>query len=199
MEECENEINDIDEVNRSFLKCIEIPNGLLAIYEGGNKSFYVWNKYAFLNDEIYIIEYEINDLLLINSNYIKYFILTHNTNRTISFYNINNLNEKKVINNININSESNCNISFNNNYLLINCKNGLAVISIKYQELIQYYEYKNTIEEYSCIKIDEKNNFYYLYNHESSNNSGYAYLICGRIEKDCITVFKNISKNIKKK
>jgi len=64
------------------------------------------------------------------------------------------------------------------------------VISIKYQELIQYYEYRNTIEEYSCIKIDEKNNFYYLYNHESSNNSGYAYLICGRIEKDCITSFK---------
>ena len=31
MEEDENEINDYDE---SFLKCIEIPKELLAIYEG---------------------------------------------------------------------------------------------------------------------------------------------------------------------
>ena len=186
----DDEEEELEEVG-CFLKCIELPNGLLAASEDIKESISIWDKNKFSKVRTIQLENEANNLILINSNY---FISSHYDKEKIIFYNINNLEEKKEIKKISIKDESDCNFSFNNNYLIVNCTNGLAILSIKNQELIQFYEYADNIKECSCVKIDEKDNFYYLYYYKHFDSSITVNLNIGKIKGDSIITSKKYTK-----
>ena len=78
-------------------------------------------------------------------------------------------------------------LTSNKNYILVCCSEGISVLSIKYKELIQFFEisdnYYNSVDR--CIKIDEDNNIYYLYyDGDSYNNSEYIIFEIFKLEKD---------------
>ena len=104
METDKNEINDENNNNNNdarerFLKCIELPNGLLAACIKSKKVISIWDKNKFTKERTIQLENEADNLILVNSNY---FISFHIDKQKIIFYNINNFGETKVINNIKI-------------------------------------------------------------------------------------------------
>ena len=161
MELNNNEIKGENILNDKYLKCIELPNNILAAIEDVEKIISLWNLDNYSNIDKISINETIGDILLINSDY---FISSQPNAKTLIFHNINSINDNKIINNINSCESIHC-LSSNKNYILVCSKEGISVISIKHKELIQYYDtsnkYYNSFDR--CIKIDEDNNIYYLY------------------------------------
>ena len=161
MELSPNEIIMEDIFEGNFLKSIELSNNLLAVIEDAETYISLWNldNYSKIN-QISINE-TIKDLLLINSDY---FISSQPNSETVIFHNINNLADKKIVENINSSGSTNC-LSSNKMYILVSGSEGFSLISIKHKELIQYFEmdYIDTKIYESRIKIDDNNNLYCLY------------------------------------
>ena len=194
MELNQNEIKEEDVGDDKYLKCIELPNNILAALEEEAKIISLWNLDNYSNIEKISINETIGDILLINSDF---FISSQPMKETITFHNINNLNDKKIINNIDSLNSIHC-LASNKNYILVLGENGISVISIKHKELIQYYD---TSEDYSesfdrCIKIDEDNNIYYLYSDDSSyKNADKIYFDILTLNEDSLV--KKVECNLK--
>ena len=161
MELDKNDIKDESNFNEdNFIKCIELNDNILASALNIGLKIILWNINNYTKISEIIIYSDICDLLLINSNY---FISAHPSSKNIIFHkNINN-DEKKILKNIDC-IDNYC-LSSNKNYILAICISGIAVISKRCKELIQYFEYyDNSISSYKkSLEIDEDNNIYLLY------------------------------------
>jgi len=159
MEQNKNEISDEGE-NR-FNKCIDIKDDLVVTAD--SKYIIIWEK---IND-IYIIkkklllDTETNDLLLIND---EYFVSSQTNKKTITFIDISNLKEDKIIKKVDSIDYYNC-LCLLRNYLIVNCKEGIAIILLETKELIRYIEnYEDDINKYSKRLCTYNNgNDFYLY------------------------------------
>ena len=130
-----------------FIKCIDVKSNYLltADYD----SIYLW--YKEISKEYFCI-YKINerdkiyDICQINE---KSFIATRKSK--IVFFSCLNLNKEKVIKNIDCIDDIDTIISIKD-IALINCKKGIAIISVKFKELIQYIENWDVFEEKKILK-----------------------------------------------
>ena len=161
MEESNEEINDDIGNNKQFNKCIEISNGFVAVAD--NELINIFGKndndinyYSYINT--IILNSAPYDLLLISN---EYFASSQPLEKTISFCSINSLSLEKTLPNIDCVKTNNCLFLFKD-YMLVNCKKGIALITIKYRELVQYIEnfFMNMANKLLCT--DNYNNIFIL-------------------------------------
>ena len=157
------------ETNHHFFKCIKLANGDLAT--SSEENIKIWykkyhnSKYYDCRGSIYIFGMP-KDLLSIDN---KYFISSNSQVKTISFYNIiNNYKNEKTIPEIDSIDSPNC-LFLYKKYIIVNCKNGFALLSIKTKELIQYRcNFKGYTNKNICIGNDES---IYIINIDNRNIS----------------------------
>ena len=149
-----------NENNSHFNKCICInDNRLITIDES---HIYLWSKKdlkskKFINLKKINLENAVYDICLINNN-----CLLLSQYSKLTFINTENLSTEKIIKNIDCIKESNSLILIND-FVLVNCQNGIALISIKTKEVVQYIEnWKNFKEKKIAKSFD--NNIYVLNN-----------------------------------
>lgn len=171
MEESKNKIidNELHE-DDEFSQCIEINNELLAASEERSEVISIWD----INNYTKKMQIQLNtmtsDLLLLNS---EYFISSQPYQKQIIFHSINNLEEKTIIKNIDSCDCKRC-LSANKIYVLVKCKNGIAILSIKNKELIQYIQDFDESSKASCLRIDDNNHIYNLfYDNYNFGSNGY--------------------------
>ena len=159
---CDYEIEDEMELNTHFNKCIDISNEYIASCDEDticiwgkeeeknnnyNINVFYEDKTNETNDIIYkfpiinriIINTKTSDLLLVNN---EYFISTQPNNCTITFIDIGSLAVEKIIPNIDCYDSINSLFLFKEN-IMINCIGGIAIISLKTKDLVQYIELFN--------------------------------------------------------
>jgi hypothetical protein len=157
-----NDNNIIDERSlfdsKGFNKCISISNNYLATAD--NCSIIIWknelnNKDKYSRYKTISINEIISDILVINEDY---FISARPRSRLITFYNINNLKEEKIISNIQIINNVNCLLLFKD-YCIINCVGGLSLILNSTKEYVQFINIKDgdNFDSYykRCITCDD--------------------------------------------
>ena len=120
-----------------FNKCIYINDN--CIITSDNSSINLWSKKDlntknFLNAKKISFEDGISDICKVNDRY-----LCFSQNSKVLFLTIENLSGDKIINGIDCITDEK-NLLLINDCILVNCKNGIAIISIKTKELIQYIE-----------------------------------------------------------
>ena len=164
---CEEEIVDEVDFIGNFNKCIFLKENLAATADMNSIS--IWNKNNDQSANKYskIKKIEINgnicDLLLINDNY---FISASNIYENISFFDTENFEKIKVIKNIDCVNTTNC-LFLISNYILVNCKEGIAIINVDTKEYVQYYKIFNNNDN-KRICINDRNDIYIL------NNNNYS-------------------------
>ena len=161
------EIRDNSDINGHFDKCICLSKDCVASSES-NKNIDIWVKDE--NGSIYYYKKRtlkassgITDLILVNNDY---FAFTEYYNDSLIFININdNFLLEKEIKNIDSTKSSTC-LLLINDFIIVNCIKGIALISIKTKEMVQYIEdnsgYKN-----KNICTDNENNIYILNNYKN--------------------------------
>ena len=124
-----------------FKKAIQIPNEVVVTSDD-NYIIDIWLKdqenddgYSNLNKIKF--EHNISDIISVNS---EYFISSNNYDRQIYFYDIKSLSIEKTLNNIDCLDAENSLCLFNDDYIIISCRNGFALIYIKTKEFVQYIE-----------------------------------------------------------
>ena len=152
-----NAINDTNDSILYFNKCISISNGLLATAD--NKNITLWGKTNNISNnynKIKVIQIygKTSDLLLANS---EYFISSQPEIKTITIIEIKSLEPIKYIPNIDCIDSFNCFLLFKD-YIIINCKKGIALLLIKTKEISQYIENIFEISENKKIFLDSKDN-----------------------------------------
>ena len=167
MKKSQNIISDELETGKHFNKCIQISKEYVTTTE--NKMITIWKKdnknikgYSMQNKMI--LESNITDILYINE---EYFICSLPHDKQILFFNNQNFAKEKKIGGIDCISSKNC-LFLIKDYIVINCEEGIAMISVKTKEFVQY------IEEFDGISSDKK---------ICSNNLDCIYIVC---EKDGI-------------
>jgi hypothetical protein len=132
MEQSENEIKDSEGGNR-FNKCIEINDDIYATADSDYIIF--WQKYGdeYLKAKKLFFTTETYDLLLVNNDY---FVSSQANQKMITFIDIPNMKEDKVIKNVDSINYSNCLSLFKEN-ILVNCKDGINI----YNSENDYYIY----------------------------------------------------------
>ena len=159
-------IDDQSDKNYQFHKCISISQNYLATSD--NNSICIWSNYNSItnNTEKYTkikrieLSEKVTDLLLINN---EYFISAHPASNKIAFYAINNLEQEKIITQINVSNRKDSLLLFKE-YTIINCMYGIAVIMNKIKEYIQYIK-KNYDKDYfyTIINVYDDNSIYLTY------------------------------------
>ena len=180
-----NEIRVQNEMDDNFIKCIELPNSLLAAAGFKDKAISLWNLDNYSLVDKISINNIIGNILLINSDY---FISSQPGSETLIFHNINNINDKKIISKIDSANSIHC-LTANKNFILVCSPKGISVVSIMDKELIQFFETPNNyFSSYDRnIKIDENNYVYYLYTDDDSlRNSDTVHFDIFKLEKDKI-------------
>ena len=159
MEKSEDEIKDNENGDR-FNKCIEINEE--HIVTGDSKSIIIWQKFTKeyeIIKKIYLGE-ETYDLLLINN---EYFVSTQADQKKITFIDISNLEKDKVIKNVDCTNDNNC-LFLLKNYIIVNCHDGIALISPESKDIIQYIENFESELNNKSLFVSNKDNDYILYN-----------------------------------
>ena len=160
---CKEEIKVETKKNGHFNKCIYLNNDLLATSD--NNEISLWNYISpdYINTKVIKIERSNFDIILVDDNYFAY---TQSYEKKIIFQGINNI-ESKIINDIDcINKDYNC-LFLIKDYLIVNCHNGIALISIKTYEYVQYIKSLKGYENEKKLCIGGNNDIYVLSN---SNN-----------------------------
>ena len=159
--------------NNIFTKCIQLANQLIATSDNKN-NIYIWKKddsKGYINIKKIKLNYFINDLLLIND---EYFIYSHSKAKTITFFNFKELNKEKIIDNIECVNTQNS-LFLIKQFILINCKEGITILSLKTKEVVQFIEILKGIWE-KKICFDKNNNIYILNHYNSLNIMKYKFL-----------------------
>ena len=156
------------EAKSKFNKCICIKENCLITID--DCSIYLWSKKdinskKFMNIKKITFENAIHDICQVNDNY----ILISQFSK-LTFLNIENLNTEKIIENIDCTKGHNSLILIND-YVLVNCQNGIAIISVKTKEMVQYVENLKNFKEKKIVKsLDDCiyifNNFGDLYEYD---------------------------------
>ena len=142
-----------------FNKCIEITDEYIATAD--LNFIIIWKKFnkEYVNiKKIYLIA-KTYDLLSINN---EYFISNQADQKTLTFIDIPNLKEDKIITNIDC-IDNNNSLFLLKNYIIVNCKEGIALISIEAKDIIQYIQNFDTDLRYKNLSIYNKDNDYKLY------------------------------------
>ena len=172
MEKSKDVIEDNEERGR-FNKCIEISDELTSTAD--NQSIIIWKKdiTGYINVKEIDLGKETNDLLLINN---EYFVSTQANEKTITFVNISNLKEDKIIERIDCTNDNNCLFLFKN-FLIVNCEEGIAFISLETKEVIQYIQNFDNIRRNKSLFIYANDNDFLLYilNRLISENNAQKY------------------------
>ena len=190
--------------NGHFKKIIQLPHELVVT---SDDDYYIdiWikeqetgEKYSYLKD--IKLKHDISDILFVNS---EYFISSQNYDKKIYFYDIKSLSIEKSLNNIDCLATQNSLFVFNDEYIIISCEKGFALIYIKTKEFVQYIEdYINKYEKKE-LYLDSNNVIYikYFYSYkegESDNSDDDVYTIINEIEIFTV-IFINFSFQIIKK
>ena len=152
-----------DDLEENFNKCIPMnDNDIITI---DSNSIYLWKKIVnsnnFLNTQKKdLFCNDINDLCKIND---KYLVFTHH--KKLTFYSIENLKVEKNIEYIDCIKKEKSLILIKD-YILVNCSKGIAIISIRTKEIVQYIQ---NLEYFSTKKI-YKSNDDYIYISNSLND-----------------------------
>ena len=150
-----------------FYKAIQLPNELVATFDN-HDIIDIWIKDENNEDDEYLLmksipsEDPIYSILYVNPDY---FISSHEDK--VQFYDINSLSIEKSLNKIDCFKEINS-LALFNEYIIITCNAGFAVINIKTKELVQYiqdHSYK-AIFDHKEIIYNSRNSFYILYINE---------------------------------
>ena len=166
MERSDDEIKDNEDGGR-FNKCIEISDEFIATAD--TYSIIIWKKYTkeYVNIKKIYLDKETYDLLLINN---EYFVSTQANQKTLTFIDIPDLKEDKIITEIDCIEENNCLFLFKN-YIIVNCKEGIAIILLETKEIIQY------IENFDSDQISKRLSIY-------NNDNDYILYILNRLDSD---------------
>ena len=154
MEQNKNEITDEEE--NEFNKCIEINDDHIATAD--NKYIIIWEKSvdSYIHKKKILLNIETNDLLLINDEYL---VSSQSNAKTITFIDISNLKEDKIIKKIDSINNHNC-LSLLRNYIIVNCKEGIAIILLETKELIAYIQNFLNINSKRLSTYYNDNNLY---------------------------------------
>ena len=155
---CEEEIRGLT-YNPHFNKCIELVDDYVATSEMDEIN--IWFKFQddnkfYSNVRRLLFAPKINDILLINNNY---FISSHYESEIIVFYDINDSYKESIITDIKPYNYSNCLYLFNE-YIIVNCINGISLISINTRQLVQFIEYSKPYDDINQIFIGNDDNIY---------------------------------------
>jgi hypothetical protein len=138
--ECIEEIKDNNNLDGHYNKCIYLNNDYLAVADDDKISIWHENLNEFSNYYSNItnipLNSEIDDLLLLNTDY---FCASQSSNHSIVFCDTNNFTKEKSIMKINCVNTFNC-LFLVKKYLIANCFDGIAVISTKTKELVQFIQ-----------------------------------------------------------
>ena len=150
--------------NGNFNKCIYFNNNCLIAID--NYNIYLFDKKdtnlnKYLNEKKKNLIENIYDICKIDDNY-----LIFSQKNRVTFLTFENLIEDKVIPNIDCVESCDSLIKIKD-YILVNCKKGIAMISIKNQEFIQYFEWPNKI----AVKVFK--DYIYIFD---ANNEFYEYI-----------------------
>jgi hypothetical protein len=158
MERSEDEIKDNEDGGR-FNKCIEISDEHIATAD--TNSIIIWQKFnkEYINIKKIYLDTETYDLLLINN---EYFVSTQANQKTLTFIDIPNMKEDKIITNIDCMEDNNCLFLFKN-YIIANCKEGIALIILETKEIIQYIQNFDYDLSYKRLSIYNNDNDCILY------------------------------------
>ena len=168
------------ELEGYYKKCICInDNSLITI---DDKKVYSWNKNnlnpkEFINTRNLNSDDELYDICLINEKELLFSKISK-----ITFLNIENFSQDKIIERINCTDKVDSLIVIND-YIIVDCIGGVSIISIKSKEIIQFIEFdkKESIKAFKdSIYIFEKE--YYLYKYSMHHNN--LTLNCKIINKD---------------
>ena len=160
-----NEIIDdsITKINH-FYKCIQInKNNFLT---SDSDFIKLWSLHSDQFEKVNQIETSALtlDLLLVND---EYFISSQPENRILSLYNKDNLEQIKIIPDIDCVDSNHSLFKIKNEYILINCCKGIGLFLIKTKELIQYFECSDSNN--LKISCDDKSNIYIISQKINSN------------------------------
>ena len=157
---CKEEIKVENNKNGHFNKCIYLNNELLATSDDNEISFWNYESPDYINIKVLKVERSCFDIILVDDNYFAY---TQSSEKKIIFQGIDNNIETKIIDDIDcINKNNNC-LFLIKDYLIVNCFNGIALISIKTKEYVQYIESLKGYESEKKICIGN-NDIYVLSN-----------------------------------
>ena len=154
------EIKDKSDLDGHFNKCIYLNNKTIAAADDNKIVIYEINNNSYSKIRFYQINTEINDIILANKDY---FVFSKSAMKSIVFFNMIELSQKEIKNIDCINSP-NC-LFLIEDYIIINCINGIAILLIKTKELVQYIQNFNGYKN-KKINIDDNNNIYILNNSE---------------------------------
>ena len=175
-----------------FFKCIQLTDNSLAASD--NEQIVIWSE----NEKGYDFIKKINisskalDLLVIEDNF---FISSHPDEKSLKIYDIESFKEVKIIKNIDCVDDINCMFDYRDEYILINCNNGIGVISPKTKELVQYIEKFTTFNQKICSSYNS--DFIYILKAEKSgryNNNYTINIISGKIKNGSFKIIKEYDK-----
>ena len=155
--------NIIFNSEQHFYKCIQLNNKNIAASDNNQIIIWTENEYNYIQNNIQIFSKSIDLLLIDDGN----FISSQPNEKTLTIYDANNYEQVKIIKNIDCINNVNCFFKLNEKYIIINCNNGIAILSIKTKDIIQYVENINTSFQKICC--DNKENIYILNNGENKN------------------------------
>ena len=146
-----NSILTIDEnylfSSKHFIKCIELTNENIAASDNEQIFIFSENENKFTVIKKIIIPSETVDLLLINKDN---FISSQPDGKTLKIFDTKNFQEVSTINNIDCRNDTNSLFNLNNEYIVINCYNGIGLLSVKNKELVQYIEKFSILNKAIC-------------------------------------------------
>ena len=177
-----------------FTKCIQLTNQLIASSDNNN-NIYIWqknnNSKGYINIKKLDLYYYINDLLLVNDEYL---ICSHSESKKITFFNFKELKKEKILDNIECVDSQNS-LFIIHQYILINCDKGITIISLKTKEVVQFIEILKGIWE-KKICFDNYKNIYILNYYNSLNIMKYKFIDGCLIEiNECNQKYKLKKKN----
>ena len=155
------EIKDDSDLEGHFNKCIYLNNDYVCTIDASYLT--IWYKFIDFYTKIKKIKTKnpITDILLVKN---ECFILSYSSEKKIDFYDIVKFNPQKEIKKIDCINSLNS-LFLIDNYIIINCYEGIAIISFNTKELVQYIK---DLNKYYNKKICIGNNNIYIINNSDN-------------------------------
>ena len=163
LKECNEEIKDPNNLDGHYNKCIYLNNDYLAVADDDKISIWHENINEFANYYSNIsnidISAETDDLILVNNNY---FCGSQSSKHSIIFFDANNFIKEKSVFKINCINSFNC-LFLIKYYVIVNCIDGIAILSSKTKQLVQFIENFNE-NKYKKLCVGNGNLYILDYN-----------------------------------